>query len=187
MWTIPNLLSLSRLVVAPILLGLAVVGKETLVLSLFAYCVVSDVLDGRLAHVTRTTSEFGAKLDSIADCAFYLTAPFAAVILYPWLREKELATFVLIFAGYLAPITFGWLKFRTLTSYHTVAARVAGVGLYVGFAASLSLSDGWPLRIATALLLISALEEIMITATLRVPRTNIPSWLRLRPAEREIV
>lgn len=46
------------------------------------YAVLLDNLDGRIARMTRTTSEFGVELDSIADVLSFGIAP--AVLAYTW-------------------------------------------------------------------------------------------------------
>ena len=37
----------------------------------FTLCGVTDIIDGFVARVTHTMSEFGARLDSVADLLFY--------------------------------------------------------------------------------------------------------------------
>lgn len=46
------------------------------------YAVLLDNLDGRVARMTKTTSEFGVELDSIADVLSFGIAP--AVLAYTW-------------------------------------------------------------------------------------------------------
>lgn len=46
------------------------------------YAVLFDGLDGRIARMTKTTSEFGVELDSIADVVTFGVAP--AVLAYSW-------------------------------------------------------------------------------------------------------
>jgi CDP-diacylglycerol--serine O-phosphatidyltransferase len=45
-------------------------------------CIVLDVLDGRIARYTGTTSEFGGELDSLADVISFGVAP--AILVYSW-------------------------------------------------------------------------------------------------------
>jgi CDP-diacylglycerol--serine O-phosphatidyltransferase len=49
---------------------------------LIFWAIVLDMLDGRLARMTGTTSEFGAELDSLADVVSFGVAP--AVLVYSW-------------------------------------------------------------------------------------------------------
>ena len=50
--------------------------------SAIGYAVLLDSLDGRIARMTRTTSEFGVELDSIADVLSFGIAP--AILAYSW-------------------------------------------------------------------------------------------------------
>jgi CDP-diacylglycerol--serine O-phosphatidyltransferase len=49
---------------------------------LIGWAIVLDMLDGRIARLTGTTSEFGAELDSLADVISFGVAP--AVLAYTW-------------------------------------------------------------------------------------------------------
>ena len=49
---------------------------------LIFWAILLDVLDGRIARLTGTTSEFGAELDSLADVVSFGVAP--AVLVYSW-------------------------------------------------------------------------------------------------------
>jgi CDP-diacylglycerol--serine O-phosphatidyltransferase len=50
--------------------------------------IIADLLDGRIARLTGTTSEFGGELDSLADVISFGVAP--AVLLYRWGFEASL-------------------------------------------------------------------------------------------------
>lgn len=60
--------------------------------------VIFDMLDGRIARMTGTTSEFGAQLDSLADIVSFGVAP--AIIAYQWglatLHRSFLAAFFFV-------------------------------------------------------------------------------------------
>jgi CDP-diacylglycerol--serine O-phosphatidyltransferase len=60
--------------------------------------VIFDMLDGRIARMTGTTSEFGAQLDSLADIVSFGVAP--AIIAYQWglatLHRSYLAAFFFV-------------------------------------------------------------------------------------------
>jgi CDP-diacylglycerol--serine O-phosphatidyltransferase len=49
---------------------------------LIGWAIVLDMLDGRIARLTGTTSEFGAELDSLADVISFGIAP--ALLAYAW-------------------------------------------------------------------------------------------------------
>jgi CDP-diacylglycerol--glycerol-3-phosphate 3-phosphatidyltransferase len=143
--------------------------------ALFLYALASDAIDGTVARKTGSASPLGARLDSIADAAVYLSVPPAALLLYPVLREREAITLVVILLGYVVPIAIGYAKYRRLTAYHTLAARAAGILLGIAFILFVALGLTWPLRVAAAILVISAIEEVAITALLPAWRANVGS------------
>jgi CDP-diacylglycerol---serine O-phosphatidyltransferase len=66
--------------------------------------IVLDLLDGRIARLTHTTSEFGGELDSLADVISFGVAP--AVLAYTWAfaslpRVGWLAAFLFVVCGAL--------------------------------------------------------------------------------------
>lgn len=65
---------------------------------LIVVAVIFDMLDGRIARLTGTTSEFGAQLDSLADVVSFGVAP--AIIAYQWglatLHKSFLAAFFFV-------------------------------------------------------------------------------------------
>lgn len=70
MWTVPNLLTLSRIVAVPILvLLLWAPGRfeSGLAFALYVMIGITDYLDGYLARKLKTVSRLGAFLDPIAD------------------------------------------------------------------------------------------------------------------------
>ena len=106
-WTIPNLLSLLRIVlVAPFLLAL-LRGEPMTALAIIVAAGVSDALDGFIARFFHQQSQLGAYLDPIAD-KLLLTSAYVALALpgiHPgmrvpaWITLLVLARDVLIVGG----------------------------------------------------------------------------------------
>jgi len=71
---------------------------------LLGVAIVLDMLDGRIARLTGTTSEFGGELDSLADAISFGVAP--ALLAYRWALEPLprvgwLAAFLFVVCGVL--------------------------------------------------------------------------------------
>src|SRR5688500_19211819 len=71
---------------------------------LIFWAIVLDLLDGRIARLTGTTSEFGGELDSLADVISFGVAP--ALLAYSWgfgavPRVGWLAAFLFVVCGAL--------------------------------------------------------------------------------------
>jgi cardiolipin synthase len=75
--TVPNLLTASRLVLAPLFLTLYVRGDTVRALAAFSAAAATDLLDGLLARVLDQRSRLGAVLDPIADKFLAACALFA--------------------------------------------------------------------------------------------------------------
>ena len=177
----PNLLTVSRIVASPVLLVAAVAGAAHVFLVVLIYALRSDAVDGRLARATGGASTLGAQLDSWADCLLYLTTPIGVVLLLPWMLDREWVTLATIVGSYIVPITAGVIRYRRLTAYHTIAAKVSGTALSAAGVWLIATGDVSPLRVAAAILVVSAVEELAITTVLPEWRANVPS---LRAARR---
>lgn len=177
MLTLPNLLSLFRILIAPLLLVAAWLDMPGLFLTLFVAALASDALDGFLARRLGQTTALGGLLDSWGDCALYCVTPLAVWWLWPEVVWQELPYVVVAIAAFLLPLAVGFVKFHRLTSYHTWGAKAAAVAL--GIATPLLLLGGpaFPFRLAVLILACSALDELIITLLLRHWQANIPSCL----------
>jgi len=66
---IPNLLTFSRLILAPLVAAAILTGRHEAAVRLFVIAGLTDTLDGTLARRWNASSAFGAYLDPIADKA----------------------------------------------------------------------------------------------------------------------
>lgn len=73
---VPNILTLSRLVLAPVFIGFFMAdghGASIAALALAIFFELSDFLDGRLARRLHQVTEFGKVIDPLADSICHLT------------------------------------------------------------------------------------------------------------------
>ena len=188
MWA--NRLTHTRLASAPVLIAAALLGAPRVFSIVAAYSLVTDALDGPLARASHSASAHGAALDSRADVALCAALLIGLGILWPAPLAAERLTVAVVVVAYLTPIIVGWLKFRRLTSYHTILARVSFVLLPIGCALWIVLHTAWPIRVAATVLALSAIEELIITLRLSAPRHDVPHLLspaiRFSPSRPEL-
>ena len=133
--TIPNMLSIGRLILIPVLLIPAYyiqneAQARLVFLIMFIIIGVTDKLDGTLARYLNQTTALGAKLDTIADMVFY---PLIALWLYRFESGVvgewwNLVYFLL--ALYFFKMVTGKIKFGYVPAFHTIGAKTFSASLY---------------------------------------------------------
>lgn len=84
-WLLPNLLTLSALASGLSAVKFAMVDKFEGAVLLVALAGIFDMLDGRMARILKSSSNFGAQLDSLSDMVVFGVVP--ALLLYLFALE----------------------------------------------------------------------------------------------------
>jgi cardiolipin synthase len=104
-FTIPNLLSLSRIVLIPLLIYLIYQKMWIYALVLFAVASFTDMLDGWSARKLNQESEFGIFIDPLADKFLVISVLAALMVLDPYLEIFDF-WMILVIVGRDVLITF---------------------------------------------------------------------------------
>jgi CDP-diacylglycerol--glycerol-3-phosphate 3-phosphatidyltransferase len=142
-WTIPNTLTLLRLLAAP---GVAVMflyfhrpWADWAALTLFVGAAITDWFDGYLARLWKQESKWGAMLDPIADKAMVLIAIMVITGyngMNPWLiLPATVILFREVFVGGLREYLgskAGLLRVTKLAKWKTTAQMIAIAVLFLG-------------------------------------------------------
>lgn len=127
---IPNCITAVRIAGTLVLLFLTPLSAAFFII--YTICGFSDVLDGWIARKTNSISEFGAKLDSIADLLFYA---LVIIRLLPVLWRILPIWFWYILGGVvlvrLAAYLTAALKFRRFASLHTRMNKITGAAVFL--------------------------------------------------------
>lgn len=103
-YVLPNLLTTGNIFFGFYSIVHAIKGEFTTAAYAIVGAAIFDLLDGRLARLTRSTSKFGAEYDSLSDLVSFGVAP--AILLHLWAlspfgRVGWLACFLLVTCGAL--------------------------------------------------------------------------------------
>ena len=96
---LPNLVTLLALCAGLTAIRMAIEGRFDVAVTAIIFAALLDAVDGRLARLLKTTSQFGEQLDSLADFVNFGVAP--AILLYVW-RLQDLRALGWIAAMILA-------------------------------------------------------------------------------------
>jgi CDP-diacylglycerol--serine O-phosphatidyltransferase len=143
---------------------------------LIGWAIVLDLLDGYIARLTGTTSEFGGELDSLADVISFGVAP--AVLVYAWAfgtveRVGWLAAFLFVVCGALRLARFNVQRNVVDSRFFVglpIPAAAAQVAAWVNF---------WPQPLASRTEAAVALAMITVWAFLMVSTFRYRSFKKL--------
>lgn len=131
--TLPNLLSMLRLVGVPVFLVLVLLGHDTWAFVTLAVAGLTDYLDGRIARLLGQVTRVGEMLDPVADRLYILAALVGLVArgFVPWW----------IAALVVARDLWGVLELARLRRYGVTRLPV----IFIGKAATFALLYAFPL------------------------------------------
>jgi CDP-diacylglycerol---glycerol-3-phosphate 3-phosphatidyltransferase len=107
--TLPNQLTILRFLLAPIAFGTYMLGAQWFALGLYIVGLITDLIDGKLARRSNTTSPFGRSMDSMADKALVALTMIALALAS---SQKFMAIFGALFV-YREFWVFGLRSIRT--------------------------------------------------------------------------
>lgn len=174
-FNLPNIVSILRIFMAPVLLVLAYFQYPGIFIITLLFTLFTDVLDGFLARRLNMITELGAHLDSWGDFFIYTTLAISAWWLWPDIIREEIISVLIIILSFTFPVLIGLLKYHTLTSYHTWSVKAAVFITVVSYVIVFSDWLRWPLYLAAAACVIAAIEEILITLIMKHEHADIRS------------
>lgn len=125
---IANIITASRILFSVVLLFLPVLGVGFYITYLL--CGVTDMIDGTIARKTGAVSEFGARLDTVADIVFMfvcsikmLPLMYIPVWLWVWI--------IIVALMKMLNIALVFIHKKKLISIHSVLNKTTGFALFL--------------------------------------------------------
>ena len=132
-WTIPNVLTIIRIILIPVFVVLFFKGHKMTALAVFCAASLTDMLDGYLARKLNQITDFGKLFDPLADKLMVLTAMVCQTFWGP----LPLVAVLIVAAKELVMVLGGVFM---LSKNVVVYSNYFGKAAQVGFIASLILS-----------------------------------------------
>lgn len=126
---LPNCITAVRLIGAAALFFVKPLAMPFYII--YTLCGISDAFDGMVARATGSSSEFGARLDSIADLVFYTAMlvrllPKLREVFPSWLWYHVVVLVTLRLGGYLVAA----IRYKRFASLHTYMNKVTGASMF---------------------------------------------------------
>jgi len=125
-WTIPNMITLYRLLMVPVILYFAISGREKLFAVFLVINLISDIIDGYIARRFKMESEIGAKLDSFADNFNYVLAFIGFFIFKMDDLRQHIVSLIIFISMLLLTVIVPLIKFRKFPSFHLYITKIGG-------------------------------------------------------------
>ena len=98
--------------------------------TIYIICGLSDMIDGTIARKTNSTSEFGAKIDSVADLIFVTVSlikmlPIINIPQWLWIWCSIIAIIK------IGNIIWGYCSEKQFISLHTIMNKLTGLLLFL--------------------------------------------------------
>ena len=171
--SIPNLITLGRILLVPVVVWAIAAGEMLLAFGLFLVAGLSDAVDGYLAKRFNMTSELGAYLDPLADKALivsiYITLGIAGTI-PRWLVILVVSRDIMI----VGAVMLSWLIGSPLKVKPLLVSKL-NTAAQIGFACLVLAALGFSFR---AEAVITAMMVVVAVTTLLSIAAYLAEWVR---------
>ena len=124
--TIPNILSLYRLLIFPVITLMIILKQEMAFAILLVISLNTDVWDGWIARRFNQKTQIGARLDSLADIGMYITALSGIIVFKMDEIGADAWLFYVFVVCYVIVIVSPLIKFGEIQSLHLYSMKIAG-------------------------------------------------------------
>lgn len=124
---IANIITISRILSCIYLLISPVFSISFYIIYLF--CGITDMIDGTIARITKSTSELGARLDTVADSVFVAVCfvKILPLMQFPvWLWTWIIIVAIIKIGNIVCELIFN----KKMISIHSILNKVAGLLLF---------------------------------------------------------
>ena len=172
-YTVPNFLSLYRLLSFPFVMYLAFSNNERLFAIFLIINLITDALDGIIARMFHVQTELGARLDAFADIGMYICA-ITGVFVF---KAADFAPHLLslyIYIGFFAcSVLISLLKFKRFPSLHLYSSKTGGYlqGIFF-FVLFIFEFNMWFYYFVIILAILAFCEQISVQWVLNEPVSN---------------
>jgi cardiolipin synthase (CMP-forming) len=160
---LPNLISLFRIVAAPVLWYLVYSGNETAFTWLLTASFFSDLIDGVIARKTHHVTKLGSKLDSLGDSLTIVSGLIGLAIFRFDLVQQFSTIIIFVVALHFIQFLLSLWRYGKISAFHTLSAKIAALAIGVFILITLHFDFiPWLFYCAIVLLIFDGIEDIIL-------------------------
>jgi len=171
---LPNLLSAYRIAVLPFIIWTIATGNKHLYITFLSINLITDILDGMIARTFKLETEFGARLDSIADVGTYLMAFSGMIVLENVFVKEHAFVFIIMIGLYVLPQLISLVRFKRFPSFHLYSNKIVGYiqGIFI-FTYFIFGYNEWYFYFMIVCSYLAYIEELIVVVWLRELKSNL--------------
>jgi CDP-diacylglycerol--glycerol-3-phosphate 3-phosphatidyltransferase len=175
-WNVPNALSTYRILALPFISYAISTENRNLFIVLLSINLITDILDGLIARLFKLQTEFGAKLDSVADIGTYLMAFMGMITLEKAFVAAYKVEFILLILLWIAPQVYALIRFQRFPSFHLWSYKITGYlqGIFI-FSYFVFGFHAIYFHLMLIVSCLAYLEELILVITLPKLQSNLKS------------
>lgn len=169
---LPNILSVLRIALSPVLVATA--DSPAVLATLMLLSGFTDAADGLIARRFGCRTALGARLDSVADWVFFLAVGWVFCTCYTAVVRACLTELLVVIGLRIVAVGAGVVRFGRIVSVHTIGNKLSYALAFV-LLVRIVLRGPVPTAAMRTVLLIAALaalEELLILLRSRTPDPN---------------
>ncbi len=161
--TIPNFLSLSRVIFLPLLFVFAIKDRRLAFLITYIILSLTDYFDGKIARRFKNQkSPIGSQMDSTADAFFYISTAYFIYKLYPNYLAPNMTLLIIGLSTVAISIIISLILFKKPVMMHTTIMRLPSLLVFFFMVLSYFINTTYFLSAILIIYIIGFIEEIVI-------------------------
>lgn len=184
--TLPDWLSLYRILSAPVLLTFMLTNERFLFSIFLLTSFLTDVFDGFLARRMNVVSQRGAQLDSIGDAVTFAIGLAGMFVFETVFMKEQAALLLLAFSFYIFQLIIAYLRYGMPSSFHTYLAKTAAVfqGTFMLWLFFVGV-EYWLFYTAVFFSIIETIEEVILIIIFPQWRSDVKGLLWVKKKKNE--
>jgi phosphatidylglycerophosphate synthase len=171
---LPNLISLSRVIAAPVMWVLIYTDHETAFRWLLTFAFFTDLIDGVIARKLKQVTRTGSILDSYGDSLTILSGIAGLIRFRPGLFEDYSMVLILVLSLHALQLLLSLWRYGRPSAFHTWSAKTGAlaIGLFILITLHVDFIP-WLFWITVVILIVDAVEESILVFLIKEWKNDI--------------
>ncbi len=161
--SLPDWLSLYRIIVSPLLLVLIFLDERLLFSIFLLVSFLTDMFDGFLARRMNVVSQRGAQFDSIGDAITFAVGLLGIIYFETSFIIEQYAIIIFAFSFYIVQLFLAYWRYGMPSSFHTYLAKLSALcqGIFMLWLFFMGV-EYWLFYLMVSLSILETVEEIIL-------------------------